>query len=264
MRLAFSRCLFAAAAAALAVLCLAYGGFGPAAQALPGWIPLQKICVSLSALVLLAAGAGLCIPKMASVSARAIGAYYAVWAALGLPAIASHPLSIGAWYGFCEATTSLVGAWVLWAALKCEPGAPTPFDCGVRIARAVFGLTCAFYGVSHFVYADYTAGMVPAWLPYRLALAYLTGIAHVAAGAGVTFGILPRIAATLEALMMSLFGLLVWVPSFWAHPRPQWATPPENQWSELVVTFVLAASVWVVAASLGWDCGASSSGRAPS
>jgi hypothetical protein len=47
-----------------------------------------------------------------------------------------------------------------------------------------------------------------------------------------------------------LFGLLVWVPSFLAQPRPQWATPPQNQWSELVVTLMLAASAWVVAASL--------------
>jgi hypothetical protein len=49
---------------------------------------------------------------------------------------------------------------------------------------------------------------------------------------------------------MSLFGLLVWVPSFLVQPRPEWATPPSNQWSELVVNLVLAASAWVVAASL--------------
>jgi hypothetical protein len=47
-----------------------------------------------------------------------------------------------------------------------------------------------------------------------------------------------------------LFGLLVWVPSFFAQPRPDWATPPQNQWSELVVNLVLAAAAWVVATSL--------------
>ena len=50
--------------------------------------------------------------------------------------------------------------------------------------------------------------------------------------------------------MMSLFGLLVWVPSFFAQPRPDWATPPQNQWSELVVNLVLAASAWIVATSV--------------
>jgi len=114
----------------------------------------------------------------------------------------------------------------------------------------LFGLTCVFYGSSHFVYADYTASMVPSWLPGRLGLAYFTGLSHIAAGVGIVTGILPRLAATLEAIMMSLFGLLVWVPSFWAQPRPPWAMPAQNQWSELVVNLVLAASACIVATSL--------------
>jgi uncharacterized membrane protein len=114
----------------------------------------------------------------------------------------------------------------------------------------VFGVCCVFYGVSHFVYASYTASMVPVWLPARLGFAYLTGLAHIAAGTGIILGILPRLAATLEALMMSLFGLLVWVPSFFAEPRPRWATPAHNQWSELVVNVALAASAWIVATSM--------------
>ena len=50
--------------------------------------------------------------------------------------------------------------------------------------------------------------------------------------------------------MMSLFGVLVWFPSFFAQPVPEWATPAQIQWSETVVTFLLAASAWIVAASL--------------
>jgi len=49
--------------------------------------------------------------------------------------------------------------------------------------------------------------------------------------------------------MMSLFGLLVWVPTFFAQPRPSWATPPQNEWSELVVNLVLAAAAWIVVTS---------------
>jgi uncharacterized membrane protein YphA (DoxX/SURF4 family) len=81
-------------------------------------------------------------------------------------------------------------------------------------------------------------------------LAYFTGLCHLAAGIGIIVGILPRLAAALEAIMMSLFGLLVWLPSFFAQPRPAWATPPQNQWSELVVTLALAASACIVATSL--------------
>src|SRR5437879_9171352 len=120
----------------------------------------------------------------------------------------------------------------------------------VRAAQVLFGLTCVVYGLAHFAYADFTAIMVPMWLPSRLGFAYFTWLGHVAAGIGIMIGILPRLAATLEALMMSLFGLLVWVPSLFMQPPPEWATPPRNQWSELFVTLLLAASAWIVATSL--------------
>jgi uncharacterized membrane protein YphA (DoxX/SURF4 family) len=253
MRIGLGRGFFALAAASLAIFSLAYGEFGPSGQSLPGWIPWRQTWVYLSALLLLAASAGLCFSRTALPGALTIGAYQAVWAVLGIPSILSDPLSIGAWYGFCEALTSLVGSWILYAMLRRQSGGsetPIAGERAVRVARVLFGLTCVFYGSSHFVYADYTAGMVPTWLPDRLGLAYFTGLGHLAAGIGIIVGILPRLAATLEAIMMSLFGLLVWVPSFFAQPRPQWATSPHNQWSELVVNLLLAASACIVATSL--------------
>jgi uncharacterized membrane protein YphA (DoxX/SURF4 family) len=183
----------------------------------------------------------------------ALSVYMVVWALISLPQVFSKPLSFDGWYGFCEALTSLVGVWILYAMLQEQSRTsrtPIASEQAMRVARILFGLTCMFYGWSHFAYADYTASMVPGWLPGHLALAYLTGIGHVAAGIGIVVGILPRLAATLEAVMMSLFGLLVWVPSFFAQPKPQWATPSQNQWSELVVNVALAAAAWVVTASL--------------
>jgi uncharacterized membrane protein len=244
MRFGLGRGLLAIAAASLAILSLAYGDFAPSGRSLPGWIPWRDTWVHLSALLLLAASAGVCFSRTASPSALTIGAYQAVWALIGTPPIIANPLSIGAWYGFCEALTSLLGASIVYAMLRW-PGARA-----VRVAQVLFGLTCVFYGWSHFAYADYTAGMVPSWLPAGLGFAYLTGAGHIAAGIGITVGILPRLAATLEAIMMSLFGVLVWVPSFLAQPRPKWAGTPQNQWSELVVTLLLAASAWIVAESL--------------
>jgi uncharacterized membrane protein len=241
----FAQCLFAIASASLALYMLAYGDFAPAGQSLPAWIPWREIWVHGSAVLVLAASAGLFFSRTALVSILTIGAYLAVWALLGIPQIISGPLSIGGWYGFCEALSSLVGAWILYTTLRRISG-----ERAARVARALFGLTCVFYGWSHFAYADYTATMVPSWLPGRLEIAYFTGLGHIAAGIGLVVGILPRLAAILEAIMVSLFSLLVWVPSFFMQPRPDWATPPQNQWSEFVVTLVLSAAAWIVATSL--------------
>ena len=259
------RSLFALAAVGLAVLSLTYRDFAPMWHSVPSWIPARDAWVYGAGVLLLAAGAGLCSQRTALPSALTIGAYDAVWALSAAPPILSKPLSVEAWYGFVEALTSLVGAWVLYTMLR-SPGSHTRIagERTVRAAQILLGLCCIFYGWSHFAYADYTASMVPSWLPDRLGFAYATGLAHMAAGVGIIAGILARLAATLEAIMMSSFGLLVWLPSLLARTPPQWATPPKNQWSEIVVTLLLAASAWIIAASLRyrpWGFAARSAGH---
>lgn len=245
------RGLFAVASASLAVWSLCYRQL--AWQALPTWIPAPVIWIEGTAVVLLAASAGLCIERTALPSVMTIGAYLLLAIALAVPQIVSQPLGIGAWYPLFEALTALAGAWILYASLRRQSRASdTPIACdgAVRSAQVSFGIACVFYGWSHFVYAGYTASMVPAWLPAHVPLAYFTGLCHMLAGIAIIVGILPALAAKLEAIMMSLFGLLVWVPSFFAHPRPPWAMPPQSQWSELVVNLLLAAAAWLVAGSI--------------
>lgn len=249
----FGRGLLAFASASLAILSLVYGDYAPLGRSLPAGIPWRDLWVYGPVIILLAASAGLCFARTALSSALTITGYQAFSLLTCLPAIFSSPLSLGAWYGFCETLTSLAGAVIFYAVLRQQsPGShlPAVSAFAVRTAQMLFGLTCVFYGWSHFAYADYTASMVPTWLPAHLGFAYFTGLGHIAGGLGIALGVLPRLAATLEALMMTLFGLLVWVPSFLARPRPQWATPPQNQWSELVVNVLLATAACMVAISL--------------
>jgi uncharacterized membrane protein len=245
VRTRFGLAAVAIAAASLGLLSLRYGDFAPSAANLPDWLPWRETWNRLAAVVLLSASAGLCYPRTRLASVFAIGAYQMIWVAIGIPSIVSSPLSIGAWYGFVEALTSLVGTWIVLATLL-----PMALERAVRAAQVIFGITCVFYGCSHFAYAQYTASMVPNWLPGPLGFAYFTGLAHVAAGIAIAVGVLPMLAATLEAIMMCAFGLLVWVPSFLVQPPPVWAMPAKNQWSELVVNVALVASACAVALSL--------------
>lgn len=243
---------FAISVASVGIWSLVYGALGPPGLTVPDWMPAGVLWSDLFALCLLAFSAGLLVPRLARVSTLAIGAFEVLWAIVDVPPILAAPLSLGSWYGLIEALTCCAATGILYAEWRRERGtAGLDGAAGsMRAARVVFGWSCVFYGVSHFVYADYTASMVPLWLSAPLALAYLTGAGHLAAGVALIVGILPRLAATLEAVMMTLFGLMVWVPSFFTVPRPSWATPPENQWLELVVNLLLASSAFVVAASL--------------
>ena len=219
-----ARFLFAAAAAGQAVLGLAYH---------------DSTFRLIFALFLLAGAIGLCIPKTALPGVLAIALHQLVWAVIAIPATPLVPVN---WYGTAEALTSLSAALLLAAMLDSRLA-----ERGARIAQIVFGATCVFYGWSHFAYADYTASMVPNWLPAHLPFAYLTGVGHAAAGLGVIAGVLPHLAAFCEAIMMSLFGLLVWLPSFFADPKPSWAAEPKNQWTEVATNWILAFAAFVVA-----------------
>ena len=250
----FGRALFGISVAGLAILGLIYGDFAPIWEPIPAFPPRWDDWAYGLGAILLAASAGLFFARTAWVSALVISVYASVWAVERARAILLKPLLMSTWYGFSEALGPLLGAWILYAALRrrSDTAAVSAMTgkSALHAARVLFGAACVGYGAAHFAYATYTATMVPAWLPGRTGLAYLTGAAHAAAGFGLIIGVLPRLAATLEAIMMTLFGVLVWLPSFLTQPRPEWAPTAQIQWSETFVTFLLAASAWIVAASL--------------
>ncbi len=88
--------------------------------------------------------------------------------------------------------------------------------------------------------------MVPGWLPQRLFFAYLTGAGHLLAGIALVTGVLPRLAATLEAVMMSCFVLLVHIPMVLWHK----AGEGHLNWTLLFVASSLASSAWAISGAL--------------
>jgi len=247
----FGHALFGIAVAGLAALSLVYGSFAPILGPFPASLPWPQAWAYGPGAILLAASAGLFFARTALASAVLIGVYESVWVAARVGPVWLKPLDVGTWYGFFEALGPLLGTWILYALLRRRYGAPVVTgDRALLVARVLFGAACVAYGAAHFAYAAYTAAMVPAWLPGHTGLVYLTGACHAAAGFGLIVGVLPRLAATLEAVMLSLFGVLVWLPVFFAQPVPKWAPTAQIQWSETFLTFLLAGSAWIVAASL--------------
>lgn len=260
-KIGFGDALFAATVAGVAALGLVYGNFVPLLDPSP-W---PKVLAVALGLLLLASSIGLLFERTLAASAITIAACAAAWALVRTSPIFHAPKSIGSWYGFCEGMSMLVGVWTLYASHRrhnhAGTGAPLTSDIALRLARGIFGAACIVYGVAHFAYAAYSLPFVPTWLPARVPLLYATGIFHVAAGAGLILGILPRLAATLEATMVILFGVLVWLPSYIANPTPKWAGNLQNQWSETIVTFLLAGVACLIAESLSSDV---STSRVPS
>ena len=227
---------------------LAKGDFVQLWQPVPKWVPARHVLAYLCALVSLASGIGLLWRRTAAVAARVIFATLMLWLlVLRLPNFFFQtPVVLVAW-PLAETAVMTAAAWVLyvWFAGDRDRQRLGSFagDRGVRIARALYGLSLIHFGLSHFVYLDATTVLIPHWLPWHVAWAYFTGAAFIAAGLAVTVGVCARLAAALSTLQMGLFGLIVWVPRVLAG-----AVSP-FQWGEFVTTFVLTAGAWVVAES---------------
>ncbi|MDQ3714211.1 MAG: hypothetical protein M3388_18620 [Acidobacteriota bacterium] len=82
----------------------------------------------------------------------------------------------------------------------------------VGIFQRLFGVPWLVFGVQHFTYADFVAGLVPAYLPARIFWVYLTGAAMIAAGLAFIFNRKASLAAVLLGTMLLMFILLIHIP----------------------------------------------------
>ena len=180
-------------------------------QPTPDGAPWKMPFAFLSALILAVAGIGILLPQWRTKGAMLGAAWVGLWALfLHLPhVVADH--NVGALLGLGEASANALGLATLTGCFDASRRA--------QLLRLAFGLCLVIFGASHFVYADFTARMVPAWLADRLGLAYLTGAIHTLTGVCLLVGLRTRLAATIEALMMSSFVLLVHVPGVAAAPH---------------------------------------------
>ena len=228
----------AAGLSGLGALSLMYQDYALQWEPVPASWPQHAILGALSGLILLGSGVMMAMSRYRALGAGVAGAFIGLWViGLHLPHVAAKPTDLTIWLAVAECTAMATGGFLLRREMLAGPGALT--DIELRL----FGACCVMFGVSHFAYAKFTASMVPAWLPDRVALAYLTGALHTGTGLALLAGIRRRWAAAVEALMMSAFVLLVHLPRVAARPGDR------TELTLLFVAVTLTSAAWVVASS---------------
>lgn len=240
----------AASMIALGVLGFIYGDVALVWQHLPiEHMRGAQTIAYVFALIELVAGLGLLLRSTAKTAAALLVIFMLLWVVLlKLPAVAAVPSMEATWLGFGEIAVILAGAWVLFACRFGERGGLLSYlggARGVRAARVLFALSLPMIGLSHFIYSEQTVPLVPAWLPYPLGWAYLTGACSLAACLAVLFGVWAKLAARLEAAMLAIITVLVWVPAIVSSPHDRTA------WTALAISAAIASGAWVVAESYG-------------
>jgi uncharacterized membrane protein len=240
-----SRIAFAATMIGLGVIGLIHGDFALVWQRIPiEHLPGRTAIAYACALVELGGGLALLPAATMRDAARVLAVFLLLWLVLlKLPAVVVVPQMEATWLGFGEIAVMFAGTWTL---LAQRPGdwerARLPFavgEHGLRGARALFIAALPMIGLSHFFYPDQTAAFVPAWLPYPLFWAYLTGTGSLAASLGLLLGVWPRLAATLEAAMLGIITLLVWGPKL--------LVPDRTTGTGFVISIAIAGGAWIVA-----------------
>jgi uncharacterized membrane protein YphA (DoxX/SURF4 family) len=219
---------YALGAIGLGILSLISQDFAFQWQPVPATLPLHHPLALLSGALLIAGGAAALWQGMGK--ARLIlPAFYLLWViALHLPKLAGDP-SVGTLLGVAEILALATGGILL------DPRSPYAW-----LAIRLFGLCAIVFGISHLVYAGFTAAMVPGWLPARLFWAYFTGAAHIAAGAAILAGLLRRLAAMLLAAMCGVFVLILHVPRVAAAPASR------IEWTMLCMALSITGAAWLV------------------
>ena len=89
---------------------------------------------------------------------------------------------------------------------------------GTRCAPYLIAIPMAIFGAQHFIYLQFVANFIPAWIPWRTFWACFTGVALMAAAVGIVFRIWDRWAATLLGTMIFLWVLLLHTSRIAARP----------------------------------------------
>lgn len=220
----------------LGVISLLYADFAITWQPVPDWVPARSVLAYVSGAALAASGAALILSR-ARIAAAFIAAFLVFWGiVLHAPKLLSGDEA--AWLAPAEILAVAAAAWTLFWLGAAE----TPFRTRVvQLGATFFGLMLPIFGIAHFLYIDFTASMIPAWIPYRTFWAWFTGAGHVAAGLAIVLGVIPRVGATLLAMMFSGFVLLVHIPRVIADADNR------LEWHLLSTALLLTGAAWIVA-----------------
>ena len=207
--------VYAVAAILLGVVGIAFHDFAMQWQPVPAGIGMRTQLAYVAAAVLIMGGAMLLVRPSERAGAWLLTIFIGLWMlVLNLPAAIESASHIGAWNSPAEIGFLTSGALALAASSVTSSARPTL----LLVARILAGACAMVFGFAHFNYIDFTASMVPAWIPGKTFWAWATGAGHLAAGLSLVSGIGARLGVTCEAAMMGSFVVLLHLPRVVAAP----------------------------------------------
>jgi uncharacterized membrane protein len=242
--LKFGRCFFAAAIIGFGIIQFVTGAFMSAFLPLPP----NTFLLSLVSTLFVLGGLAICFNRTARGGALIVaGMFFVFMIHPHLTSLLQDVHNAGLWAVFAEAAGICAGALIIRGIFIEKPSVQKNLLSSLNnilIARILLAMSLTIVGVQHFLYAEYIARLIAAWIPFKLFWTYFIGLAFILTAASLITNIKTRLACTLMGFMFLFFVLFLHLP------RVITSSYKETECSSLFVamafcgTFLLAASVF--------------------
>jgi uncharacterized membrane protein YphA (DoxX/SURF4 family) len=232
------RYVYGVAAIFLGLLGLVSGDFATSWQNVGPHVPLAY----LTAVVELAGGIALLIPRTARAAAVTLTIVYSIFTLIWVP---KSLVNLGNYdpIGNVFEEFSLVAAGlVLYATFS---------PAGSSMARRrsffvlLFGICPISFGIAHIIDMPGLLSWIPGWLPpNKMFWAYVTTLGFFGAAVAILTGIMAPLAARLLTAEIVIFELLIWIPSLFRGPSNHF------NWAGNAISMALVGASWVVSDSI--------------
>jgi len=156
-----------------------------------------------------------------------------------------YPAHLGVWTNVLK-ELCLSGCALVAAANLQYNSAPTSFfrvlEKLIPAGLYFFGIMHLLFGVDHFFYPDFVSSLIAAWIPGHLFFTYLSGVALIAAGAGILLNIQRRLAAYLLAAILFIWVLVLHLPRAVANPGGD----ESNEWTSVFEALAFSGVAFLI------------------
>ena len=234
--------VYGGAAIFLGLVGLVSGDFATTWQNVGPNVPLRVPLAYLTAVIELAGGIALLVPRSARAGALTLTIVYSVFTLIWVPKALVNLGNYDPIGNVFEELALVAAGLVLWATFS---------PAGSSIARRrsffvlLFGICPISFGIAHIIDMPGLLGWIPSWLPpARMFWAYATTLGFFAAAVAILTGIMAPLAARLLTAEIVIFELLVWIPNLVAAPGNHF------NWAGNAISLALAGASWVVSDSI--------------
>jgi uncharacterized membrane protein len=237
--------LFALSIVAFGIIQFGVQDFMKGFLPMPESLPERSFILNLISTLFVAGGLAMCISKTMSRAALLISSLlFILFIYPHLAGLLSDIHNPNPWTGTAENLALAAGALII-AGDTSKTNPPSGSSNLSRTGKMLFALSLIVFAVQHFMYADFIATLVPAWIPFKLFWAYFIGVAF-----SLSFiSLLTNIQIRLSSAMLG-FMFLFWV-IFLHLPRVAVATHIEPEKTSMFIALAMCGIFFTVAAEYG-------------